>query len=99
MTSVGNGSQDSTRFDALLRNLLAFGLVEHDRSTTSDAWRLSDHAQSRLDPLDAPQPVVGELLYFGHRCAACGEHSPTRLRGGAYVCDRCAALAAEASNL
>ncbi len=99
MTSVGNGSPDSTRFDALLRNLLAFGLVEHDRSATSHAWRLSDHAQSRLDHLDVPQPVVGELLYFGHRCSTCGEHSPTRLRGGAYICERCTALATGASTL
>lgn len=98
MTSVG-GSPDSTRFDPLLRNLLAFGLVEPDRSGDVPGWRLSDQAQARLDYLGAPPTVAGELLYFGHRCSICGEHSPTRLRSGAYVCERCAAVSAEASNL
>lgn len=99
MNGVGDASFDSTRFDALLRNLLTFGLVERDPSGSRPAWRLSDQAQERLDRLSAPPPVAGELLYFGHRCSACGEHRPTRLRGGAYVCERCSMMAAEASTL
>ena len=99
MIHVSSGSEEITRFDALLRNLLAFGLVEHDGSGTTPGWRLNDSAQARLDQLGAHQPVVGELLYFGHRCANCGEHTPTRLRDGTYVCDHCTAVAPEPSYL
>ncbi|MHB1584290.1 MAG: hypothetical protein ACYCU7_02220 [Acidimicrobiales bacterium] len=99
MNGAGDASPDSRRFDALLRNLLAFGLVERDPSGNGRGWRLSEQAQGRLDRLGAPPPATGELLYFGHRCSACGEHRPTRLRGGAYVCERCTVVAAEASTL
>lgn len=98
MNGAGNASPDLTRFDALLRNLLAFGLVERDPSGSRPAWRLSDEAQERLEHLGTPPPVAGELLYFGHRCSACGEHRPTRLRGGSYVCERCSVMAPEAST-
>jgi hypothetical protein len=76
------------RFDALLRELITFGLV--DRTGGDEAeWHLHQLVQRRLDTLAAPAPPVDKLLYFGHRCAACNEHRPTKLVSGRYVCEAC----------
>lgn len=96
MIGTRERAREATRFDALLRNMLSFGLVQPE---PGGGWRLSPEAQARLDFLGAPPAVHGELLYIGHRCTVCHEHRPTRRRDGGYVCERCSALAAEASNL
>ncbi len=76
-----------SRFDPLLRSLLTFGLVEADGE--AGQWRLTARVQRRLQALGAPPPPADKLIYFGHRCSSCGEHAPTRMRGGRFVCDAC----------
>lgn len=90
------------RFDSILRTLVAFGLVEPEPNGQvrpngsrngkglERGWRLTPAVQRRLESLVAPAPPADKLIYFGHRCASCGEHRPTRTRSGVLVCDDCA---------
>ncbi len=80
------------RFDPMLRALMTFGLVEQDHDGADDAsvqWRLTAAAQRRLQALVSPAPPAEKLIYFGHRCGACGEHAPTRMSSGRFLCDAC----------
>jgi hypothetical protein len=89
------------RFDSVLRALVTFGLVEpepngrsnHNGSSNGGAeeprWRLIPAVQRRLESLVAPAPPADKLVYFGHRCASCGEHGPTRMHSGVLLCDDC----------
>jgi hypothetical protein len=95
---------DSTlaRFDPMLRALVTFGLVEPDGvealsgEDPRPGWRLIPAVQRRLESLVAPAPPADKLIYFGHRCSSCGEHGPTRMSSGAFVCENCRrAVAAE----
>jgi hypothetical protein len=87
-------SEDRTlsRFDPMLRALMTFGLVEQDHDGAEDAskeWRLTAAAQRRMQSLVAPAPPAEKLIYFGHRCGSCGEHAPTRISSGTFLCDAC----------
>ncbi len=93
------------RFDPMLRALVTFGLVEpesgDDGRDTGDArnggrtarWRLIPAVQRRLEELVAPAPPADKLIYFGHRCASCGQHAPTRMHSGVLLCDACREVA------
>ncbi len=77
---------------------MTFGLVEQDRDAPADgppAWRLTAPVQRRLQSLVAPAPPADKLIYFGHRCSGCGEHAPTRMSSGAFLCDSCRATPAD----
>jgi len=81
-----------SRFDPMLRALMTFGLVEQDHDGVDDAsttWRLTAAAQRRLQALVTPVPPAEKLIYFGHRCGSCGEHAPTRISSGTFLCDAC----------
>lgn len=88
------------RFDPMLRALVAFGLVERDSAEEDGRgqWRLSPPVQRRLASLVSPAPPADKLIYFGHRCASCREHAPTRLRAGVLLCDECRDAAAQADE-
>jgi len=80
------------RFDPMLRALISFGLVEREPDAAGDgapAWRLIPAVQCRLESLHAPSPPADKLIYFGHRCRSCGEHGPTRMLGGVFLCESC----------
>jgi ribosomal protein L37AE/L43A len=88
------------RFDPLLRNMLAWNLVDE----TEGGWELRPEVAERLSRLagytrrDGPSAVV----YFGHICAGCKSNGLTRFRDGQYLCDDCrraADLAAVATLL
>jgi hypothetical protein len=87
-------SPSDSRFDALLRDMQAYGLVEQGTVDGSSSWQLSDWARARLESLAMPLPSPDKLIFIGHRCAACGERRPTRTRAGSFVCDPCAAAKA-----
>jgi hypothetical protein len=76
------------RFDPLLRNMLAWHLVEE---TDGGGWALRPDVADRLDRLarytKGDQP--SEIVYFGHVCAGCRSSGLTRLRDGQYLCDDC----------
>ncbi len=78
-----------SRFDPMLRSLLAFGLVEADGDDGTAQWRLVPAVQRRLQSLVSPAPPADKLIYFGHRCGSCGEHAPTRISSGTFLCDAC----------
>jgi hypothetical protein len=81
-----------SRFDPMLRALMTFGLVEQDHDGGDDAsapWRLTAAVQRRMQALVAPAPPAEKLIYFGHRCGSCGEHAPTRISSGTFLCDAC----------
>jgi hypothetical protein len=61
----------------------------HENGNGQGAWRLIPAVQRRLESLVAPAPPAEKLIYFGHRCAACGEHAPTRMHSGVLLCDAC----------
>jgi ribosomal protein L37AE/L43A len=89
------GSDDSMRhpvetFDPLLRDLVAWGLVDRD-DDGAGAWRLVDAAQRRLSELVAVsgKRSAESLLYFDHLCSRCHRRELTRLIGGSYVCAPC----------
>ncbi len=89
------------RFDPLLRNMLAWNLVEE---TEGGSWTLRPEVAERLNGLvrytRTSQP--SEVVYFGHTCAGCKSNGLTRLRDGQYLCDDCrkaADLAAVATLL
>jgi hypothetical protein len=84
-------SPSDSRFDALLRDMQAYGLVELGTVDGAPSWLLSDWTRARLEGLAMPLPSPDKLIFIGHRCAACGERRPTRTMSGSFVCDPCAA--------
>lgn len=89
------------RFDPLLRNMLAWHLVEE---TAEGTWALRPDVARRLNHLVelSRRNDASEVVYFGHTCAACHTSVMTRLRDGRYLCDPCrraADLAAVATPL
>jgi ribosomal protein L37AE/L43A len=79
------------RFDALLRNLLAWQLVSNDDPGGDGGWHLVPDAQRRLDELNRSSalPDAERLVYLDHRCADCHQRMPTRSRQGIFLCDAC----------
>jgi hypothetical protein len=88
------------RFDSVLRALVTYGLVEQESENGDDRgdneapgrtsrWRLIPAVQRRLEALVPPAPPADKLIYFGHRCASCGQHAPTRMHSGVLLCDAC----------
>jgi len=79
------------RFDALLRNLLAWQLVSNDDPGGDGGWQLVPDAQRRLDELNRSSalPDAERLVYLDHRCADCHQRLPTRSRQGLFLCDAC----------
>ena len=88
------------RFDPLLRDLLAWGLVEKDDATDEPVWRLHQRAQERLSELvRAASPLVSDrVVYLDHLCADCRQRRPTRLVDGSYVCDACQKVRLESAT-
>jgi hypothetical protein len=82
-------SPTDSRFDALLRDLQAYGLVEHGTMDGEASWQLSPWARERLGQLATPVPSPDKLIFIGHRCATCGERRPTRSVAGSFLCDAC----------
>ena len=76
------------QFDPLLRNMLAWDLVQE---TEDGRWDLRPHVAERLASLAtyAKRSEPSEVVYFGHPCARCKSNGLTRLRDGQYVCDEC----------
>lgn len=75
------------RFDPLLRDLLAFGLIEAE---SGDHWALAPEVQQRLTALLAAQrPSAAVMLHFGFACARCHASGITRLHEGEHLCDAC----------
>lgn len=76
------------RFDPLLRNLLAWGLVER---SAEGGWVLRPETLERLEGLaHVTRGTAGsEVVYFGHTCSGCRSSGMTRLRDGEYLCDAC----------
>lgn len=75
------------RFDPLLRDMLAFHLVEEGPEGT---WVLRPDVSQRLAHLSR-RPKAPILVYFGRYCEACQSHEMTRLDEGRYLCDVCRA--------
>ncbi len=89
------------RFDPLLRNMLAWELVEQ---TAEGTWELRPDVVRRLHHLVqmSRRSEDAEVVYFGHACVSCHASGMTRFRGGRYLCDACrhaADLAAVATPL
>ena len=98
--TLENGhSYPINRFDALLRDLITWGLVDQEETKDGPSWRLVDAAQRRLGELMWPgHPLVAEaVIYLDHRCADCHLRAPTRLHEGSYLCDACWAMRSEAA--
>lgn len=75
------------RFDPLLRDLLAYGLIEAE---DGDRWALAPEVQQRLTALVATQrPSTAAVLHFGFPCARCHASGITRLHDGRHLCDAC----------
>jgi hypothetical protein len=87
------------RFDALLRDLVTWGLVRRKDTENGPSWQLVDAAERRLEELLRPgPPLVAEVvIYLDHRCVDCRRRVPTHLHGDAYLCDACWALRSEAA--
>lgn len=81
----------ASRYDALLRELLTFGLVETTLEGGRRSWRLTPAAVARLDHLRPPSVQPGRTMHFGRRCDECYEPTVTRLIGGRYLCVTCLA--------
>jgi len=81
------------RFDPLLRDLVAWGLVTPTTGAAKASWRLTDAAQRRLGELVKPARPLNpdQLVYLDHHCAQCRVRTRTRLRDGLYLCDDCLA--------
>lgn len=79
------------QLDPLLRELMAFGLVEKRAEGEGDRWELTSAAQRRLTALDRPVPDQSSMYFVGHRCDRCRDHTVTRRVGTAHLCARCAA--------
>jgi hypothetical protein len=94
-------SQSIETFDALLRDLLTWGLVEPvvtDNAAQRTVWQLTGAAQRRLTELAAPLGPcpAHKIVFLDHFCADCQERRLTRLHDGVYLCDDCAAARLEA---
>ena len=75
------------RFDPLLRDLLAYGLIEAE---DEDRWVLVPEVQRRLSALLAMQrPSTAAVLHIGYPCARCHASGITRLHEGRHLCDAC----------
>jgi hypothetical protein len=98
MTSDQELSPSDTRFDALLRDMQVYGLVEQRTMGGARHWQLSQWARDRLEGLATPLPPPDKLIFIGHRCSTCGERRPTRSIEGAFICDPCAALSPSATG-
>lgn len=92
-SSPGNGDADTHQFDPLLRDLLAWGLVEPARpAADNDRWHLAEGAQHRLEDLHTRTETHGSpLVYFDRLCAGCRRRRLTRLHDGVHLCDACVA--------
>lgn len=76
-------------FDPLLRDLVAWGLVERAEKPTP-SWCLTEAAEQRLTELvRTTGPVDAERLIHFQRCVLCRKYGATRLRQGNYLCDSC----------
>lgn len=82
----------SRQFDPLLRELMAFSLVEKKETSEGVSWVLTTAAQRRLSALDHPIPSGSSMFVVGHRCDGCREHAVTRRVGERLLCARCQAL-------
>ena len=82
------GDHPIEQFDPLLRNMLAWDLVEE---TEDGRWALRPNVAERLASLAryAKGSEPSEVVYFGHPCARCKSNGLTRLRDGQYLCDGC----------
>lgn len=76
------------RFDPLLRNMLAWNLVDE---STDGTWTLRPDVNERLTRLAqlTRRPETSAVVYFGHVCAACRTSGATRRYEGRYLCDAC----------
>jgi ribosomal protein L37AE/L43A len=76
------------QFDPLLRNLLAWDLVQE---ADDGRWALRPDVAERLGALAryTKRSEPSEVVYFGHPCAVCKSNGLTRLRDGKYLCDAC----------
>jgi hypothetical protein len=76
------------RFDPLLRNMLAWGLVEEG---PDGQWVLRSEVGQRLARLAqlTHRAETSAIVYFGHPCASCQASGATRLCEGRYLCDEC----------
>ena len=76
------------QFDPLLRNMLAWDLVQE---TDDGRWALRPDVAERLSALTryTKRSEPSEVVYFGHTCAGCKSNGLTRLRDGTYLCDEC----------
>jgi hypothetical protein len=86
-----NDRQSIERFDPLLRDLIAWGLVTGGTGTAKATWRLTAAAQRRLTELAKPTRPLNpdQLVYLDHHCSQCKARGRTRLRDGLYLCDAC----------
>lgn len=82
---------NASRYDALLRELVTFGLVETTLEGGRRSWRLTPAAVARLDHLRPPSVQPGRTMHFGRRCDECYEPTVTRLVGERYLCVTCLA--------
>jgi hypothetical protein len=82
------------RFDPLLRNMLAWGLVEEAADGT---WRLRPEVGERLGSLArlTHRPETAAVVYFGHFCGQCHASGPTWRLEGRYLCEACRRALAE----
>ena len=87
MRDGGLDARRAGNLDPLLRELLDFDVVERDPAT--GGWRLSELTQQRLERLAAPRPPAEKIVFFGHRCRACGQIRPTRMRPQGLLCETC----------
>ena len=85
---IEHGEHPIERFDPLLRNLLAWDLVEEK---DGGRWELRPEVVQRLAGLASytKRDKPSEVVYFGHICARCKSNGLTRLRDGVYLCDEC----------
>lgn len=74
------------RFDPLLRDLLAFELVEAEEE---GHWTLAPEVQQRLSALVAVRRPAAAVLHIGFPCARCHASAVTRLHEGRLLCDAC----------
>lgn len=81
---------ESSRFDALLRDLVTFGLVEpRQRPDGRPGWQLTTETEDRLGAIQPRKASAERTVYLGRRCAQCQEIKATRSREGRYLCDTC----------
>jgi uncharacterized membrane-anchored protein len=83
------------KFDPLLRDLLAWGLVEPGQPADDNAtWHLADDARHRLEDLHTQAETrQSQVVYFDRVCAGCRRRQLTRRHDGTYLCDACFAHA------